>query len=107
MIGIADSSPAMTARVDGKVTTAVPCELQQAHVRCLLDGPEINSIPMAPALLFACRVVSRSLRRVKGQNIQIGLRWPGSDVERVRALAKELVRLKSRQPRGRSRLHVA
>ena len=50
--------------------------------------------PAGIADLAAFRMTLMELGWVEGRNIQIEVRWPGSDIERAEALAKELVALK-------------
>jgi putative tryptophan/tyrosine transport system substrate-binding protein len=50
--------------------------------------------PAGDAEIAALRQGLDELGWVDGRNIHIHLRWPGSDLERVRALAKDLVDLK-------------
>jgi putative ABC transport system substrate-binding protein len=50
--------------------------------------------PAGIADLVAFRMALAELNWIEGRNIQIETRWPGSDIERIAALAKELVELK-------------
>jgi putative ABC transport system substrate-binding protein len=54
----------------------------------------VKDDPAGIADLVAFRMALAELNWVEGRNIQIETRWPGSDIERAEALAKELVEFK-------------
>src|SRR5271163_1648409 len=62
------------------------------HVGVLMSV--VKDDPGGLADVAAFRQGLTELGWVEGRNIQIEFRWPGSDIERVEALAKELVGLK-------------
>jgi len=62
------------------------------HVGVLMNA--VKDDPGGLADVAAFRQGLAELGWVEGRNIQIEFRWPGSDIERVEALAKELVGLK-------------
>jgi putative tryptophan/tyrosine transport system substrate-binding protein len=57
-------------------------------------GAFVPDDPAGDTDIVALRQGLEELGWVDGRNIHIHLRWPGGDVERVRALAKDLVELK-------------
>ena len=72
-------------------TLAQPGE-QMRSVGVLM--PFLQDDPAGVADVAAFRQRLATLGWIEGQNIRIEFRWPGSDVERARVLAKELVALK-------------
>jgi putative tryptophan/tyrosine transport system substrate-binding protein len=78
---------------------ALPSALraQQGDHRIRQIGVLMSAVPDDPsgdADIAAFRQGLDELGWTDGRNIQIHVRWPGGDVERVRALAKDLVELK-------------
>jgi putative ABC transport system substrate-binding protein len=62
------------------------------HVGVLMSVVEDD--PGGLAEVAALRKGLTELGWVEGRNLHIEFRWPGGDIERAQALAKELVRLK-------------
>src|ERR1700722_5788695 len=83
----------------GGAVAALPSALraQQGDHRVRQIGVLMSVVPDDPAGdadIAALRQGLDELGWTDGRNIQIHVRWPGGDVERVRALAKDLVDLK-------------
>jgi putative tryptophan/tyrosine transport system substrate-binding protein len=87
----------MIVEVAKGVWTVAPRAHEPGGVRrvCVLMNA-VKDDPGDLAEVAAFRQGFAELGWVAGQNIHIELRWSCSDIERVRALAKELVGLKSR-----------
>jgi putative tryptophan/tyrosine transport system substrate-binding protein len=62
------------------------------HIGVLMANPPDD--PAGDPDVVAFRQALDELGWIDGRNIQIHLRWPGGDLERIRALAKDLVELK-------------
>jgi putative ABC transport system substrate-binding protein len=72
-------------------------QAQQGDHRARQIGVLMSVVPDDPsgdADIAALRQALDELGWIDGRNIHIHLRWPGGDIERVRALAKDLVELK-------------
>jgi putative tryptophan/tyrosine transport system substrate-binding protein len=82
----------------GGAVAAWPSLLQAQHVDRTRQVGVLMSVvpddPSADADIAAFRQGLDELGWIDGRNIHIHLRFPGGDVERVRALAKELVELR-------------
>jgi putative tryptophan/tyrosine transport system substrate-binding protein len=83
----------------GGAVAALPSALraQQGDHRIRQIGVLMSVVPDDPAGdadIAALRQGLDELGWMDGRNVSLHVRWPGGDVERVRALAKELVELK-------------
>ncbi len=75
----------------------VASRAQQGDHRARHIGVLMSVVPDDPsgdADVAALRQGLEELGWIDGRNIQMHLRWPGGDLERIRALAKDLVELK-------------
>jgi putative ABC transport system substrate-binding protein len=75
-----------------KVLRAQQVDHRARHIGVLMAV--VPDDPAGDADIGALRQGLEELGWVDGRNIQIHLRWPGGDLERVRVLAKDLVDLK-------------